>query len=497
MVYEPIEGMMAQPDRRGLGTIGDDLYALGVTVVALLKGGQQPCANIPDQTLVEQKLREGSYDVITRGMEISPNLALFLRGVLNDHLPARWYVSEVKEWAGGRSLTRRVVPPPVGPARKFDFLGEPAPSMRMLGYILAGMPAEAAVMIRDKSLEAWLIRAFGGREGAAFVTNAVGGTGDHPPSGDAEANWLVARVCMALDPFGPIRFGDYAIAPDAVGTAMAIALLKGSPGGARQLAELLSLRLPAFWLTRHTPAPPTVQTAIFAFDPVKKMLDNEMFGYGVERAVYELVPGLRCLSPLVEAAYVVDPADLLPALESAVKEGRVTGLPIDRHIAAFIATRAVGRQDDSLLALTRGDAAERGLGVLKMLVALKGAALTASLPQLTQLLAVETKGLVTRIHHRELRTRLQARIADAAQGGNLSELLKVVNDHAAMKQDTARFQQGRIEYRMAEIEVMRVKKTLAGLAPRSQALGNLIGFWLCLSIAILACSVIFSLRNAL
>ena len=56
-------------------------------------------------------------------------------------------------------------------------------------------------------------------------------------------------------------------------------------------------------------------------------------GFGLERCLYEFNRSWPCLSPLVRDDYVVEPADLLPALETAAARhgiGLLAGTFIDR-----------------------------------------------------------------------------------------------------------------------------------------------------------------------
>ncbi|MDP6885104.1 MAG: ABC transporter permease subunit, partial [Rhodospirillales bacterium] len=64
---------------------------------------------------------------------------------------------------------------------------------------------------------------------------------------------------------------------------------------------------------------------------------SAQIGYGIERCLYELNPGLPCQSPHLNHDYVTRIRDLLPALDETANRVSEKTLPIDRHIAAFIA----------------------------------------------------------------------------------------------------------------------------------------------------------------
>jgi hypothetical protein len=69
----------------------------------------------------------------------------------------------------------------------------------------------------------------------------------------------------------------------------------------------------------------------------REVMSRSSSGEGMERVMYDLNPTLACQSSLIEAYYVIDIEQLLPALNwLAENESDVTTL-IDRHISAYIA----------------------------------------------------------------------------------------------------------------------------------------------------------------
>ena len=75
------------------------------------------------------------------------------------------------------------------------------------------------------------------------------------------------------------------------------------------------------------------------FSQSRNFLKSKQLGYGIDRCLYKLNPGLPCQSPLISSECVISIEDLLPALDNVAANIESKLVPIDRHIAAFIATR--------------------------------------------------------------------------------------------------------------------------------------------------------------
>lgn len=84
--------------------------------------------------------------------------------------------------------------------------------------------------------------------------------------------------------------------------------------------------------------------------------------------MYATVRNQHCLSPLVEEEFVIDVADLLPALEKAAETASEDSWPVDRHIAAFIATRLEDDVEGQLMAMQNpSDEVEYSRAIISML----------------------------------------------------------------------------------------------------------------------------------
>ena len=72
-LFEPIELAGADKAARGEGTLADDLFALGITVLCLLLGRVPPTAEDPDAVLLERMVGT-SYSAAVRGNRLQMNM---------------------------------------------------------------------------------------------------------------------------------------------------------------------------------------------------------------------------------------------------------------------------------------------------------------------------------------------------------------------------------------------------------------------------------------
>ena len=89
VIYEPIESAMTPPIGRGQGSIRDDFYSLGVTILVLATG-KLPLIGMNDTDVISAKLSRGSYAALMAGARPPFGLRELLRGLLSDNADERW-----------------------------------------------------------------------------------------------------------------------------------------------------------------------------------------------------------------------------------------------------------------------------------------------------------------------------------------------------------------------------------------------------------------------
>ncbi|MBI1208737.1 MAG: serine/threonine protein kinase [Azospirillum sp.] len=468
-LFEPIERALAQPSGRGPATIADDLYALGVTtVIALL--GHNPVAAVPEDKMLDAKIENGSYAAVVGSARLPLSVAELVRGLLIDDPKQRWGLPQVELWLSGRRLSPKQAQLPRRAPRGFPFGGGEHWFCRAVARALMLNPTAAAQTIESGELDRWLRRSLGDEARADAVASASRGSHDGGRAASLPDR-VVARVAICLDPPAPIRYKDKAVLPTGLGGALAEAFLRGDSG--QVVAEMIAAQLPVFWLSNQIESRPEFVPLLQVFDTLRVHLERVGPGYGIERVLYELNPTLPCLSPQVIDHHALSPPDLLTALDAVAKTRDRSKEPMDRHIAAFLAVRH-RRIDDKLLSQlgTGVDPTRRCIAILTILTDVQARFGHAPLPHLCAWVAGLLTPALDRFHNRTQREKLRKDVDAAGKDGRLVDILRAVDDPAAIRQDQIGFQAARRSHKRIVTEVDKLRRLVSNPTAIAETTGR-------------------------
>jgi len=448
VVCETIESGMAMPAGRGNGSPAEDLYALGVTIIFLLFG-RNLVASLSDDQILAEKIGRGSYYALLRGERLNGAIIEVLRGLLTDDPRERWNVQDVEMWLEGRRLSPKQPALVKRAARPFEFAGHPFYTARALGYAFSRDPASAVRTLKAPDFEIWMQRSLCDEDRSKMFSAAVAEGHDVGAGGHDER--LVARVCIALDPAAPVRYKGFSAAIDGFGAAL-VAAFRGR-GSVQQIAEAMGGRLPQFWFSAQSGLKPELVPFLKSFERLRLHLEDRRPGFGIERIVYEMNPKLHCLSPTIEAEYVIEAGDVLTALERVSEKRKDDDFQVDRHLAAFIATRYRGAGTDWFDALHHQDPAQRVLGALYLLARLQSFKGPTAVPALAHRLGRQLPLVIDRYHSRTRRKRLKAELPKVVGKGNLGDMLTFVDNAADRVRDIQGFQQALRDHAVIDREL--------------------------------------------
>ena len=456
-IFESIESSMTPPTGRGRGTIADDVYALGATLL-FLGLGFCPVADMSERDLLQAKIEQGSFSALLRGEVAPAGLREPIRGMLNDDPVDRWSLDDLMHWVSG-TLRRSARPVREHKTdRALKFRDRDYRNLRSIAAAFGANWKEAAKEMRTKRFDTWPQRAVPDAGLVEEVTETIVSTsaGD---SDTADAK-LVTRVCAQFDTEGPLRYKGLAVMPDGMGYALAAAVEKDDKQVIAIVTELIQKGIATEWFEQKIKVGRGDLTLeLKTFKKLQQFVRHAGPGYGVERVLYELNPFLPCRSSIVSSFYVYSLRDLLPSLEKVVQEkGRLPRL-IDRHIAAFVASRISGSIESQIADLehSTGASAAAKIGMTGVLAKVQNEYPTQLTPHLTGWLVRELEPAVSRYHSRTLRAKVKERMEQIATTGSLIELYQILSNQNVVKRDEKSRNAAKRDYAESVREIRRLE----------------------------------------
>ncbi len=418
------------PEARGYGSIADDVYALGVVLLGLCLGST-PLDGMPEEEVIDRKIRLGSFAALTGDRRLPPSVADLLSAMLADEpsqRPSPERLAQGASLAGPKVVSRRRVNAAV-PLVLGDVSVWTTPQ-------LAGLVATAPDMVRRAlnlgQVNHWLRRCLNEVVLAEKLEALIHPTHETSPL-DGEDPVRVAAtllgVSVLLDPTAPLVWRGIRAMPEGLGTLLAS--LNGRSAAARaDIVAMIGHGLPVLIGMIED------ESARERFRVRARQLRSAVRSpLLMLHAVYELNPALACRSPLVAASAPVALQDLLPALddEAGTRPGDSDQAPfrLDADLIAFIAARRHPSRSP-------GSTTSSALEEMRLLATIWQETRPGPLPGLAKRLASgELMALASwpGKAQRDLRAARLKRVVDA---GDLVRLLEFVEDPEGRRLDETR-----------------------------------------------------------
>jgi hypothetical protein len=281
-------------------------------------------------------------------------------------------------------------------------------------------------------LESWLQRGFNDEKIAEPLAHirALASTYGTPAGLKHRA---VSRMIQFMGPALPVCYKSLRVNVGALGTMLA-AVIDQAPLR-NEFAEILRGRLPQGWLDQQPKITPDLAAIRRVLDTIEPVIDRPGPGFSLERALYELEPHAPCRSELIADFCVTQLKDLLPAIDAALPGADAGTLPMDRHIAAFIAAKLDRSVERELNALANmADAVAYRLGVLRLLAAVQHAHPTHDLPRLGEAFAEILAPVVESFHRLKSREELGAKIKQLCARSDFEALAELLDEDGPSRQ---------------------------------------------------------------
>ncbi len=460
-VFETIERGMCQPAGRGAGDTREDLYALGVSLVFLLLGFD-PVARLSDDELIERKISDGSYATICGNERIPVSLLELLRGVLSDDAIEGWGLDEIQLWIDGRRMSPIQRKAAKKADRGFPIGDKEYDNLRALALGFSRHPDLAVKAMREGHLLRWIRRNLEAPDIAVAMEGALvdldNAKGDRQRA-EAEA---IANLCLRLDPQGPIRYKNLAFLPEGIGPVFAAEMLGGDP---KDIIGILLRGIHKTWFRGQS------QAMVFEkrIDAMEKWLRAQTLGAGPERCLYEFNFTLPCQSQLVAGRHVTELSELMRALDEVAEDVDPKTPPIDRHVAAFVASRLGNEVEAHLTVMADPGKDRQVLGMLSLLALVQWRTGIETLYGLTRWMGNQVGPALETYHSRQRRREIERDIPKLARKGSLTELYNRIEDPDARQEDFHGFLAAQKAFHEAEEEVNAVQSRALDRATMEEA----------------------------
>lgn len=456
-LFETIDRILTSSWGRPDYAIDADCYALGVLALHLLLG-YQPYARVTKEDFVNSMLVKGAYHTLVVPWDISDHFQDLFRALLNDTKRDRCAPGPIHEWLSGRRFN--LILPSVNQetSRGFEFAGHTYFNRKSLAHALFLHWDEARSLLFDLRLPRWLETSAHKKDVADAVARISSNTLGDTAKAERQNNELVSRIIITLDPTGPIRFKSLSYTPEGAGTLLAHYYFTGDTEGSSILQQAIEADLAGYWFEQqktgedHTSFHARLQKA-------RAFLRMHSTGFGIERCLYDFHPLLPCQSPLVRRLCVLSVQELLYALDGLSSSPKVAEMDfMDTHIAAFLASRLeIGKE----IRVTELDAmshliSNAQLVSIKLLARAQSHAKVASTQGLTHWMMLRVLSLLSIIHRRSIRYKMQKALQQAAHSGKISAVANVLLTPDLFVADFTAFQKAATLYAYRKLQITKL-----------------------------------------
>ncbi|WP_420406011.1 hypothetical protein [Nisaea sp.] len=458
--YESLESAMADRTARGDGSVLDDLFSVGVTLLSLVTGKMLPEDPDPQRAIFD-RINLGSYACLVGGTRLQMNMVEVLRGLLTDEPRERWTIRDVELWLGGRRLTPKQVKLPQKAARPLMVGGGSYENVRSVAHAIGRNWNTAAELVRGQDFDNWLRRSLGNENVVESVNKITGGPNGIQSAPKEEDPRLITRVAIGLDPAAPIRHKGFSAHIDGVGPTLALNF--NDEATRQKVAAFIASRSVGPWMSVQTRSKQDLLGLFAKFDKLPTLLNSSGPGYGIERVLYELNEDIHCMSPMIEHLYVTDPAEVIPSLEAVAQQSRRPPIPMDRHLAAFLGARSTDIDDRMLRPLGNSSdtrPAIDALNVLRLLARIQTLSRNGPMPGLSHWFVELMKPAVNAFHNLKARTAVENSVMKASESGQLGEILKIFDDQRAQQRDQQGYQRAQQEFTQCAIQIAQMNLDL-------------------------------------
>ncbi|GBR72039.1 serine/threonine-protein kinase [Gluconobacter kanchanaburiensis] len=447
VVFEPLSSAVCRPSARGDGTIDDDIFSLGVMILALAIG-KLPLEGLSDTDILRRRFEVGTPAAYMEGQNVPVGLRSLLTAMLADDPVNRPSPRDLVTIAPSKLFTVRSILPARVPLM---IGGNAVYTPQALAWYAGRHPTEFSGLLQRKVVSNWLhselelsVMASLIEQASASFLPAGGGKAVDP------ATMVLTHAISVLDPAAPMFWGGIWFWPEALPRMVAQAVVQpATPDEERTIRNILNFMAgnPDAFVSAHLPRRQGQQ--ITALSVVARRAGAKGLEL-VRRLPYDTNSFLPCLSKRCWEERISLPDGLSQWLD---RHAGIEDLPedvlgrsgfLDDQMRSFLEA-CCGRQGIVPLSLSQKAGLPVWLADLTLLAAVqrKFDAKPLSFLAKRALPLLETE--LRQWRSKTSRARRRVRLGKAAEDGNLGVFLAVVNDPTGLRLDHRQAQEAEAE----------------------------------------------------
>lgn len=456
---EPIEIAFADPEGRGEGTLERDFFQFGASIMALYFA--KPLASGRDKmAMLMARVNQSSFWALSGGQDVPGAVGQLLKGVMLDDIEDRWGFEDVLNWYEGSVPIKRSGMRNWTMSRPTNFKGISYVDRRLLATALAADPKSASVLIRGLDFEQWMslcLRDEIYSEGIHTLLGINAGSG----MGHDENNAMVSRFAMFLHPLGPVRYKELTFNADALPAMVALYTHNDEREKLRCVAELINKKFMTDLFKLSQEQNPTGAKLLKEYAGYDSYARSPEVGKGIERILYDLNPGLPCLSIKFDRLWTVSVRQLLGDINRLAGVSNLKNLLLDRHIAAYLLSQnsALDKDYNKLLG-AKNDQSRFNTMSAEFFALLQRRFKGPALPALTNKLVDSMSNAIKGLKNRKTRDDVTALFEKVRHSGDLEKLMNTVNLTKIAAEDSRKFMQARNMINRLDREKAKIPTTV-------------------------------------
>ncbi len=474
--YETIENLLCLPEARGNGSNADDMYAIGVCILALLTKTDFSSPG-PALDFLHSKLKKTSFLSLSGGKKIGSQYLVVLKSLLEDNAEKRGNYLQIYNFLEGKASNFSVESSDRS-MRALPINNEKYYTAKSAAIAMLENQKEALSLIQNGKLLEWVKNGLENEKLYNKIEKQIKQSAEKN-----EQDFLVPEICILLDCSLPIRCGDIYVFPGGLPKVLFYYLKNNK--NTINFQALLSSNLIKTWYQEQ----PSMRAPSNS-NEFRVYVSRVGYGYGLDRIIYDFDDDLPCTSELIGNEFVNSPAKLLRALDKNYTKFK-DSLPFDHNIIAYLRCK-MGKKIDGIITdiNSQQDHLQRS-AIIRLYANIQNKHGPVQLFNLCQWLINSAKPVVKSYHNLKYQKYLEQELVKTAKNGKIIDIYELLENEEAKNKDRSEYSEALKNINILTNEKNRILSGDSKLDEEAKDLA--IRFASVLSVLTMLSSFIFSL----